>query len=267
MLLQQQLQEVRGEIKAAVTNDARQNGITPKRLARGRSTVNGSSVVEPEVMSDQHVITSKPAPHVEAHGPSPSYRPKVTNPLASEVASVAVSKPADSPERKVEQVVVSKETPALTVTARSNSADIATAPLLGRSPEHAPVPVTPPAVVPSRDLTQTTHAPFIGVTSKEPESATVLMSDEDIVIFEQLRHQLIVWLRVEAVRSGVDIAGKDPAELLEVLQRLDGYDETQLQVVSTLLELSDQIIAVGHASLLEYKQAMMFYLMHSRPSR
>jgi hypothetical protein len=263
MLLQQQLQEVRGEIKTAVTNDTRPNGISPKRSTRGRSVVNGGSVVEPEVMPDQRVITSKPASQVEAHIPSSFQRSKATNPLDSRFASA----PADSPVRKVEQVVISEEMPAPAVSARSNAAGVPTVTPLARSSKHAQVPVTPPAVVPMRGLTQTTQAPPMGVTAKEPASATVLMSDEDVVIFEQMRHQLVVWLRIEAVRSGVDIAGQEPSELLELLRQLDGFDATRLQVVSTLLDLSNQIIAAGHASILEYKQAMMFYLMHSRPSR
>ena len=95
----------------------------------------------------------------------------------------------------------------------------------------------------------------------------MLVSEEDVVIFEQMRHQLVIWARVEAVRAGIDIAGHEPAELLELLQQLDGVDETRLQVTSTLFNLCDQIIAAGNASLLEYKQAVMFYLMHTRSSR
>ena len=91
----------------------------------------------------------------------------------------------------------------------------------------------------------------------------MLVSEEDVVIFEQMRHQLVVWTRVEAVRAGIDIGGHEPSELLELLLQLDGFDETRLQVTSTLINLCDQIIAAGQASLLEYKQAIMFYLMHT----
>jgi hypothetical protein len=105
------------------------------------------------------------------------------------------------------------------------------------------------------------------VTTRVHESTTVLVSEEDVVIFEQMRHQLVVWTRVEAVRAGIDIAGHEPAELVELLLQLGGLDETRLQVTSTLLNLCDQIIAAGHASLFEYKQAVMFYLMHTRSSR
>jgi hypothetical protein len=105
------------------------------------------------------------------------------------------------------------------------------------------------------------------VSPRTAGSSTVLVGDEDMMIFEQLQHQLVTWLRVEAVSAGLDISGQSATQLLEMLRQQDGFDETRLQVVSTLLNLSDQIIATGHAGLLEYKQAMMFYLMHTRRTR
>ena len=124
-----------------------------------------------------------------------------------------------------------------------------------------------PAILQSQELTQAQPASQVEITTKEHESTTALVSEEDVVIFEQMRHQLVVWTRVEAVRAGIDIAGQEPSELLELLQQLDGFDETRLQVTSTLINLCDQIIAAGQASLLEYKQAIMFYLMHTRSFR
>jgi len=99
------------------------------------------------------------------------------------------------------------------------------------------------------------------------DNATVLVSDEDVVIFEEMRHQLMVWLRVEVVRAGVDLAGQSPAQLLEILGQQDGADETRLQIVSTLLGLANQVIANRYATLVEYKQSMMFYLIHTRRTR
>jgi hypothetical protein len=268
MLLQQQLQEARGEIKATATKDVRPNGAPPKHSVRGRSAANGSNAVEPGVISEQLASTSKPTPQVETRTSSPYERPKVTNPLTSPIApSVAASAPVDSLVRKVEHVVVSEETPTPAVTSRDRAVETVSVSSPVRSRQQAHGTTNAPAVVPPRDLTQTTLAPHMEVITKVPESATVLVSEEDVVIFEQMRHQLIVWIRVEAVRAGVDIAGHQPSELLELLQQLDGFDETRLQVTSTLLNLCDQIIAAGHASLLEYKQAMMFYLMHTRSSR
>src|SRR5205085_7399144 len=128
--------------------------------------------------------------------------------------------------------------------------------------------VPPPAPQPlaqaqTRSLSQTTQAPPAAVTVGKSESTTVLVSDEDVVIFEQLRHQLIVWLRIEAVRSGADISGQGLIRLLELLHRQDTIDDSRLEVVSTLLNLSDQVITNRQATLLDYKQAMMFYLMHT----
>ncbi len=102
---------------------------------------------------------------------------------------------------------------------------------------------------------------------KQAENGTVLMSDEDVVIFEQMRHQLVIWLRVEAVRSGISLSGQGAFQLVDALRHQDGIDTARLQVVSTLLNMCDQIIASGRATLFDYKQAMMFYLMHTRRTR
>jgi len=94
-----------------------------------------------------------------------------------------------------------------------------------------------------------------------------MLDDEDVMIFEQMKYQLIVWLRVEAVRQGLDIADKTPLQLVDLLHSQEGFDETRLQVVTTLLHLADSVSAKGQALLIDYKQAMMFYLMHTRRAR
>jgi hypothetical protein len=90
------------------------------------------------------------------------------------------------------------------------------------------------------------------------------IGEDDIAIFEQMRHQLLIWLRVEAIHSGIEIAGQGAPQLLELLQQQAGLDETRLQVVSTLLNLASQVIRSGQVSVLDYKQALMFHLMHTR---
>jgi len=131
----------------------------------------------------------------------------------------------------------------------------------------AQLPATPPsAQTQTRSLSQSPQAPLTAVTVGKTEDTTILVTDEDVVIFEQMRHQLVVWLRIEAVRSGADISGQGPIQLLELLHQQDTIDDSRLQVVSTLLNLSDQVITNRRATLLEYKQAMMFYLMHTRRS-
>jgi len=265
MLLQQQLQEMRGEIKAAATNDVRPNGAASKHSIRGRSAVNGKSAVEPGAIPERPVSTSKPNSQAEVRTSSSYDRPKVIDPVASPMTqSAGASTQVDAPVRKIEQVVVTEEKLTHVVKSRESAVNTATVTIPERSREQVQGSSNAPAVVSARDLMQT---PQVGITTKVPESTTVFASEEDVAIFEQMRHQLIVWIRVEAVRAGIDIAGHNPSELLDLLQRLDSVDGTQLQVTSTLLTLCDQIIAAGHASILEYKQAMMFYLMHTRSSR
>ncbi len=99
---------------------------------------------------------------------------------------------------------------------------------------------------------------------QQAEGNGALPGDEDVVIFEQLRHQLLIWLRVETVRSGAELNGQGAFQLVEILRHQDGVDLARLQVVSTLLNMCDQIITSGRATLFDYKQAMMFYLMHTR---
>lgn len=88
-----------------------------------------------------------------------------------------------------------------------------------------------------------------------------------MAIFEQMQQQLVIWLRVEVVHCGLEIAGRSPAQLVDVLRQQGSIDETRLQVVSSLLNLAHQVIKNGQASLLDYKQALMFHLMHTRSMR
>ena len=44
------------------------------------------------------------------------------------------------------------------------------------------------------------------------------VGDDDIAIFEQMRHQLIIWLRVEVVRAGVEFGAQNPYQLVDLLR-------------------------------------------------
>lgn len=259
MLLQQQLQEARGEIKAT-PNDIRPNGASPKQSIRDRSNANGSSSVKHEITSNRNVSTNKTSLQAEQQTFAGVENSKITNPLTSH-ASI------DARTSQNEQVLIAGELPAPSLLeqagAVANKANTAQERISGPAQSS----ITAPAILQSQELIQTHPARHVEVTTKEHESTTALVSEEDVVIFEQMRHQLVVWTRVEAVRAGIDISGREPSELLELLQQLDDFDETRLQVTSTLIDLCDQIIAEGHASLLEYKQAIMFYLMHTRSFR
>lgn len=104
--------------------------------------------------------------------------------------------------------------------------------------------LTPNSVVGSRDL--------------------LSVGEDDIAIFEQMRQQLVIWLRVEAIKAGLEISDQVPAQLLEMLRQQAHFDETRLQIVSTLLNLANQVIKTGTVSVLDYKQALMFHLMHTK---
>ncbi len=267
MLVQQQLQELRGEIAVTTTSDARATGTPARRTARRRSTVNGGNALEAEVTPRQPIFQKEPARKEELRSTPPLQRPKITGPLASSGAREAAPAPAVPPARKIEHVVVSEDISTPSAAARDKVAEnIVVVPQM-RSAERIQQHASPATTAQPRDFPQIAQAPLVEVPVKAPESTTVLVSDEDVVIFEQMRHQLVMWLRIEAVHAGIDISGQGPSELLELLSQEHGFDETRLQVVSTLLNLSNQIIATGHASLLDYKQAMMFYLMHTRRSR
>ncbi|HEY7417947.1 MAG TPA: hypothetical protein VH593_22385 [Ktedonobacteraceae bacterium] len=90
------------------------------------------------------------------------------------------------------------------------------------------------------------------------------LGEDDMAIFEQLRHQMLLWLRIESLRAGVEVGGQSPAQLLDTLRQQARMSETRLQVVSTLLNLSNQVMKTGQVSILDYKQALMFHLMHTR---
>jgi hypothetical protein len=90
------------------------------------------------------------------------------------------------------------------------------------------------------------------------------LGEDDVAIFEQMRHQLVLWLRIEAVSAGLEVSGQGPTQLLEMLRQQARYDETRLQIISTLLNLAGQVIKTGTVSVLDYKQALTFHLMHTK---
>lgn len=150
-------------------------------------------------------------------------------------------------------------------------------PMAKVAPAAPPPAIAPTPVLPISSTSVTPAEPPMQTRSMSPvqSSATGLASvgrgnpamrigEDDTAIFEQMRHQLIVWLRVEAIRAGLEVAGQTPSQLLEMLRQQEHMDETRLQVVSTLLNLANQVITNGQVTVLDYKQALMFHLMHTR---
>lgn len=305
MLLQQQLQEARGETRPGVNGDARTaappptvngaltNGTAaapPRRAPRLRATTQGGSNNETAagsahftgaVPSTRPVLTDESRPVNPSSGPlspqaSAASMPSIP-PIAPAPEAARPSAPAD---QRVLRSTIAGDAPALStkIDEKASSTPARQTGSSGKAPQSADSlvpPVAPPLAAPplasaatpapQRELTRT--EPPSPTLANQKDSAKVKLSDEDVVIFEEMRHQMTVWLRVEVVRAGVDLTGQTPAQLLEILGQQDGADETQLQIVSTLLGLANQVIANGYATLVEYKQTMMFYLIHTRRAR
>ncbi len=243
LILQQQIQEARGEIKASApqgegrptaTRRPDRSQSQPAGLPYASNGANGSSGgIEQQPTGVQIPISRAPA---QSDGRVASL-PRGSAPVAPQV---------DTPFPPVEMPVASAAVPVM-----SPGQSVS----LSRS---APT-------LPQNARTSQASAALPSLAKSVHESSPVLNSDTDVAIFEQLRVQLIVWLRVEAVRSGVDIMNQSPVQLLEQLRQQENCEETRLQVVSTLLNLISQVSKNGRASLYDYKQALMLHLIHTRP--
>jgi len=288
MVLQQQLQEIRGEIKSATVqlnevpppsqltkqgqraeNGLSGNGVKHEmaplpleQISNGKSgsqagysisspagpkgnkpsTLSGTSVASPAAS-----ITALPTPDIDAAIPfieTPTVpTPIVEMPIAGRSAEVAPTPSSDSEQ-------------AQPVTIQANPASQSWEVVRFSQPQQSPprLPQTPPSPPPT---------PLPGLTTNPGKSETAVIN-EDTAIFERMHQQLVLWLRVEALRLELDIVGKSPLQLLELLRQQNGFDETRLQVVSTLLNLSNQVMKTGQATLLDYKQGLMFYLVHTK---
>jgi hypothetical protein len=326
MLLQQQLQEVRGEMKPALPEGRavqpaqRRAAAAPlanPSIPASRTDVPGktnqevaekSGSVPPStggaLLADG--APNKPAPAMPQR-PAASIPPVGTSPASSSISSTrrgemppipgsqpgktAQSGPLTSPSptspssgvaaQRVSMPPQAAPTESAVPRGRLGQAGTlpgdATAPTLPTQRTEqgqqniSMAPVAPPAPsAPMRSAASPAAAPPALASSLTPglpttrESGMMRVGEDDLAIFEEMRTQLIVWLRIEAVRAGADISGKTPPQLLELLRQLGALDETRLQVVSTLLNLANQVLKNGQVSVLDYKQALMFHLMHTR---
>ncbi|HEY1352309.1 MAG TPA: hypothetical protein VGF67_22050 [Ktedonobacteraceae bacterium] len=292
MQLQQQMQEVRGELPAGVpaTPVARPGAVPSRRTRTTRPTPsaggprsNGGGAHEEEgpgwsgaggrkgpLISGE--IRYPPASGETGRaGSPPGSGGGVRGGSSTAYASLPDASPTmPLPLGKPEQIPVIPPTPVEASSPlrarRSRSAEIPAAP--APLPRALAQPVAyVAAAIPVRPSQPLAPVGSTELSVQQAEGATALTSDEDVVIFEQMRLQLVVWLRVEAVHAGIELGEQGALQLVEALRQQDGTDATRLQIVSTLLGVCDQVMNCGHATLFDYKQAMMFYLMHTRRSR
>ncbi len=298
-LLQQQLQEVRGEMRSPTTNDSSAaTNIPSRRIGRTAPThVEQNSARGASSLAPTGVPPGKPATQKNGYGTTiPLQGSKGTGPLNPHASpdgavqhptmpvapAASVAPPTPVPVQKTE--VASPAIPFMdmpsTPTPRkstepigiSHTANGQSPAVITTLPPSSPAPTAPSSPAEdNRDLSQT-NTPTVpvptmamAISKRESRDGSIMqVGDEDIAIFEQLRHQLLIWLRVEAIHMGLEITDQSPPQLLELLRQQEKYDETRLQVVSTLLNLANQVIKNGRVSVLDYKQALMFHLMHTR---
>jgi hypothetical protein len=238
--LQQQLQEARGETGMAAPAESGRfssNGDVsaprqPERAQAVRGAVNTAIPNAPGRRDDATLASSIGTPPTR---PSQDERP--ASPAARQKVPSTLSREPVARGRKSEP--------------------------LRASVNLAPQQAIPSMAAQARNVgNMAAPAPASSVTNGQREMLTV--GEDDMAIFEQLRHQMLLWLRIESLRSGIEIGGQSPSQLLDTLRQQARTSETRLQVVSTLLNLSNQVIKTGQVSILDYKQALMFHLMHTR---
>lgn len=245
-LIQQQIQEWRGEIKGV-----------------------------PQLPTPRQSEMSRSQPPPASPMPKPSTRPKMANGSQQDHGTLIQAVPAQEGGRNgagngkagPAPAVEASEFPAL----QASSSTIQEFPTVPQEQVKVSTPVPSqsenPKSVQARDVSQRVVPPTPAMPAIHREIPVPPLNGEDVAIFEQLHHQLLLWLRIESIQCGLDISGKSAGQLLDLLRQQDSSDETHLQVVSNLLNLANQVTNTGHASLLDYKQAMMFHLMHTRSRR
>lgn len=127
--------------------------------------------------------------------------------------------------------------PATLAAAMADMADVRTSP--------HPAPVEMPA-------------PASGVAAGLPSERT------DAMVFGQLRNQIETYVRMAAQNYGVATPTGDPALTLDALRQSGHVEEADLRMAEGILAITDRVGASGTASLDDYRQALMLYLLYHR---
>ncbi len=301
MTLQQQLQELRGEVRPSTANGSSTNGASrgPAHTqsaqggSAGKVEQDGISIAQmpTTILTRKPPTTKKPATTLAPAASSaastappapetPARKPEVPAPPVVQPVPVpvVVEKPIAPPTAKMPPTTVTNnplppETPVkksdfapATSTTKQNgllpSVETVQQPTMTPAPPTSATPVQPRSAM---QVTPSVPSVAASVTAGPRDATMMAVGEDDLAIFEQLRHQMLIWLRVEAIRAGLDISSSlATSQLLDMLRQQAQLDETRLQVISTLLNLSNQVIKTGMVTILDYKQALMFHLMHTR---
>lgn len=147
-------------------------------------------------------------------------------------------------------------------------------------PEVEPPPISAPQAgptvsvsVPSKSVSAAPAAPAVNGAHgySAPMSAAPAPAGlagetvrSDKLIFWQLRYQLEAYVRRAAQSYGVRGASDDPFSVLDALRRSGFVDEADLRIAEGILALTDRVTATSSATIDDYRQAFLLYLLYHR---
>jgi len=109
------------------------------------------------------------------------------------------------------------------------------------------------------DVERRVSAKLPAVSRGQPSS-----SGDDLHVFAQLRNQIEAYIRRAVHGYGLPERGGDPARALDELRSSNLVDEANLRVAEGILALTDRVIERGAASVEDYRQALLLYLLYHR---
>lgn len=87
---------------------------------------------------------------------------------------------------------------------------------------------------------------------------------DDLQIFHQLRLQLETYIKRACISYGLRDPGGDPIRTLDVLRASRLVDEAGLRIAEAIFALCARVISVGRATVSDYREAMLLYLLYHR---
>jgi hypothetical protein len=109
--------------------------------------------------------------------------------------------------------------------------------------------------------TSAPERPARGADSTPPWSAN---PRGDALIFWQLRYQLDAYIKRAVKSYGVQVRSEDPSSAMDALRRSGFVDEADLRIAESILAITDRVTASGSASVEDYREALMLYLLYHR---
>ena len=129
---------------------------------------------------------------------------------------------------------------------------------------HRPPPASSETIEKTFTVSSGPLGRMLSSSDLRPAATSGVLMEGDVMIFAQLQHQVGTWVKMAAVSHQIDISGRDALELIAELRRMAALEEAELQVVESLVTLCQRVVRSKQATVDDYKQAMMLYLLHHR---